>query len=97
MTAEVVTGVEAAPVGRRSPAVALRGCGSSRRSSRRRCCSRILFFVPLAVMFVFSLWTTNANLDIVPVWNLDNYAQFFNEPRRTSGRSLQDRDHRAPR
>jgi spermidine/putrescine transport system permease protein len=33
--------------------------------------------VPLGVMFVFSLWTTNANLDIVPVWNLDNYARFF--------------------
>jgi spermidine/putrescine transport system permease protein len=37
----------------------------------------VLFFVPLAVMFIFSLWTTNANLDIVPTWNLDNYAQFF--------------------
>ena len=37
----------------------------------------VLFFVPLAVMFVFSLWTTNANLDIVPTWSLDNYATFF--------------------
>jgi hypothetical protein len=34
-------------------------------------------------MFIFSLWTTNANLDIVPTWNLDNYAQFF-ETARTS-------------
>ncbi len=36
-----------------------------------------LFFVPLAVMFVFSLWSTDANLDIVPVWSLENYANFF--------------------
>jgi spermidine/putrescine transport system permease protein len=36
-----------------------------------------LFVVPLAVMFVFSLWSTDANLDIIPVWNLDNYANFF--------------------
>ncbi|HET9083090.1 MAG TPA: ABC transporter permease [Candidatus Limnocylindrales bacterium] len=76
MTAEVVTGVEPAPV-----TVASRG-----RSARLRELAPflpaalllgILFFVPLGVMFIFSLWTTNANLDIVPVWNLDNYAQFF--------------------
>jgi len=76
MTAEVVTGVEAAPV-----AVVSRG-----RSARLRELAPfipaalllgILFFLPLGVMFIFSLWTTNANLDIVPTWNLDNYAQFF--------------------
>jgi spermidine/putrescine transport system permease protein len=76
MTAEVVTGVEAAPV-----ADVSRG-----RSARLRELAPfipaalllgILFFLPLGVMFIFSLWTTNANLDIVPVWNLDNYAQFF--------------------
>jgi ABC-type spermidine/putrescine transport system permease subunit I len=39
-----------------------------------------LFFLPLAVMFVFSLWSTNANLDIVPVWSLDNYRNFFENP-----------------
>jgi ABC-type spermidine/putrescine transport system permease subunit I len=39
-----------------------------------------LFFVPLALMFVFSLWSTNANLDIVPVWSLENYQNFFDNP-----------------
>ena len=41
-------------------------------------------------MFIFSLWTTNANLDIVPVWNLDNYAQFFNSSAyvRTLGKTV---------
>jgi ABC-type spermidine/putrescine transport system permease subunit I len=39
-----------------------------------------LFFLPLAVMFVFSLWSTNANLDIVPVWSLENYRNFFENP-----------------
>ncbi len=39
-----------------------------------------LFFVPLALMFVFSLWQTNANLDVVPAWTLQNYANFFNSP-----------------
>jgi spermidine/putrescine transport system permease protein len=37
----------------------------------------ILFFVPLAVMFVFSFWETDFSLDIVPNWNLDNYASFL--------------------
>ena len=76
MTAEVVGGVDVAP-----PTVASRG-----RIARLRELAPflpagfllgVLFFVPLAVMFIFSLWTTNANLDIVPTWNLDNYAQFF--------------------
>ena len=39
-----------------------------------------LFFVPLAVMFVFSLWQSNANLDIVPTWTLQNYQTFFESP-----------------
>src|SRR3954469_1993006 len=76
MTAEVVTGVEPTPV----------TVASRSRSARLRELAPflpaalllgILFFAPLAVMFVFSLWTTNANLDIVPVWNLDNYTRFF--------------------
>ena len=76
MTADVVTRVEPAPV----------TAASRSRSTRLRELAPfgpaalllgLLFFVPLAVMFVFSLWTTNANLDIVPVWNLDNYRQFF--------------------
>ena len=76
MTAEVVGGVEAAP-----PTAVSRG-----RTARLRELAPflpaglllgVLFFVPLGVMFMFSLWTTNANLDIVPAWNLDNYARFF--------------------
>jgi spermidine/putrescine transport system permease protein len=38
------------------------------------------FFVPLALMGVFSLWRTDANLDIVPVWQLTNYQNFFTTP-----------------
>ena len=76
MTAEVVTGVDAAPV-----TVISHGRTARLRELAPFVPSAlllgILFFVPLGVMFVFSLWTTNANLDIVPVWNLDNYARFF--------------------
>jgi ABC-type spermidine/putrescine transport system permease subunit I len=36
-----------------------------------------LFVAPLALMFVFSLWSTAPNLDIVPVWTLENYQNFF--------------------
>jgi spermidine/putrescine transport system permease protein len=39
-----------------------------------------LFFVPLALMFVFSLWETNENLDVVPTWTLHNYQNFFDNP-----------------
>src|SRR5262245_57087712 len=76
MTAEVVSGVEPTP-----PTVVARG-----RTARLRELSPfapaalllgLLFFVPLAVMFVFSLWQTNANLGIVPNWTFDNYAAFF--------------------
>jgi spermidine/putrescine transport system permease protein len=36
-----------------------------------------LFFAPLALMFAFSFWQTDARLDIVPTWSLRNYANFF--------------------
>ena len=36
-----------------------------------------LFFVPLLVMVAYSFWTTNANLDVVPIWTLKNYENFF--------------------
>jgi spermidine/putrescine transport system permease protein len=36
-----------------------------------------LFFVPLALMFVFSFWSTDENLDVIPVWSLENYQNFF--------------------
>jgi ABC-type spermidine/putrescine transport system permease subunit I len=39
-----------------------------------------LFFVPLTVMLAYSFWTTNANLDVVPVWTLENYEHFFKNP-----------------
>jgi hypothetical protein len=39
-----------------------------------------LFFVPLGLMFVFSLWDTNENLDVVPTWSLQNYQSFFENP-----------------
>lgn len=39
-----------------------------------------LFLVPLALMFVFSFWSTNENLDVVPVWSLENYENFFKNP-----------------
>jgi spermidine/putrescine transport system permease protein len=39
-----------------------------------------LFFVPLAVMLVFSFWSTNERLDLVPVWTFENYQNFFNNP-----------------
>jgi ABC-type spermidine/putrescine transport system permease subunit I len=39
-----------------------------------------LFFVPLTVMLVFSFWSTNERLDIVPVWSLENYHNFFRSP-----------------
>jgi spermidine/putrescine transport system permease protein len=76
MTAEVVGGVEHAP---------LTVVSRSRMGRLRELAPflpagvllGVLFFIPLAVMFVFSLWQTNANLDIVPTWTLDNYARFF--------------------
>ena len=39
-----------------------------------------LFLVPLALMFAFSFWSTNENLDVVPVWTLENYQNFFTNP-----------------
>ncbi|HEX3427911.1 MAG TPA: ABC transporter permease [Candidatus Limnocylindrales bacterium] len=37
----------------------------------------VLFLIPMAIMFVFSLWRTNPDFDIVSDWNLNNYARFF--------------------
>lgn len=39
-----------------------------------------LFFVPLAMMLVFSFWSTDENLDVVAVWSLENYQNFFENP-----------------
>jgi spermidine/putrescine transport system permease protein len=38
-----------------------------------------LFLVPMAIMFVFSFWRTNNDFEVVPAWNLANYARFFVE------------------
>jgi spermidine/putrescine transport system permease protein len=38
-----------------------------------------LFFVPLAIVFVYSFWTVdNKTLLVVPEWTLKNYGTFFN-------------------
>ncbi len=39
-----------------------------------------LFFVPLSMMFVYSMWSTDENLDVIPVWSLENYQNFFTNP-----------------
>src|SRR4051794_40964505 len=38
-----------------------------------------LFLIPMAIMFVFSLWRTNSDFDMVRDWNLNNYLRFFNQ------------------
>lgn len=40
----------------------------------------VLFVGPMAFMLVFSFWETNADFDLVPNWNLDNYLKFFTVP-----------------
>ena len=76
MTAEVVSGLEPGPltVVSRSRTTRLRELAPFLPAG---ILLGLLFFVPLAVMFVFSLWQTNANLDIVPAWTLKNYTAFF--------------------
>jgi spermidine/putrescine transport system permease protein len=76
MTAEVVTGIESAPpiVVSRSRTARLRELAPFLPAALLLV---VLFFLPLGVMFVFSLWQSNANLDILPNWTLDNYGTFF--------------------
>jgi ABC-type spermidine/putrescine transport system permease subunit I len=38
-----------------------------------------LFLIPMVIMFVFSLWRTNSDFDMVRDWNLNNYLRFFNQ------------------
>jgi ABC-type spermidine/putrescine transport system permease subunit I len=38
-----------------------------------------LFLVPMLIMFVFSLWRTNSDFDMVREWNVNNYGRFFNQ------------------
>lgn len=37
----------------------------------------LLFFVPLAIVFVYSFWTIDANLQLQATWTLRNYLKFF--------------------
>ena len=39
-----------------------------------------LFLVPLGLMFAFSFWSTDERLNVVPVWTLENYENFFTNP-----------------
>jgi spermidine/putrescine transport system permease protein len=39
-----------------------------------------LFLIPMVIMLVFSFWRTDAEYNLARVWNLDNYARFFNQP-----------------
>jgi ABC-type spermidine/putrescine transport system permease subunit I len=32
------------------------------------------------LMFAFSFWSTDENLDVIPVWSLENYQNFFTNP-----------------
>ena len=79
MTTEIVGGAELAP-----PTPVMLGRGARLRRLTPFIPAAVilvgLFFVPLALMFVFSLWQTNANLDVVPAWSLQNYANFFSSP-----------------
>lgn len=40
----------------------------------------MLFIAPMAFMLVFSFWRTDANFDLIPDWNLNNYTKFFTVP-----------------
>ncbi len=79
MTSETASGADRAPL-----------AGSTRGASARLGRAApfmpglfvlvFLFLMPMAIMFVFSLWRTNTSFDVVPIWNLNNYARFFNQP-----------------
>ena len=79
MTAETDSGADQAP---------LAGSGRGVRAWLERAVPFLpgllmltfLFLIPMVIMLVFSFWRTNTNFDVVPVWNLNNYARFFNQP-----------------
>ena len=49
-----------------------------------------LFFIPLAIVFVYSFWQVDPNLQVVPDWTLRNYQRFFTNEAylRTFGKTL---------
>ena len=79
MTAETDSGADQAP---------LAGSGGGVRAGLERAVPFLpgllmltfLFLIPMVIMLVFSFWRTNTNFDVVPEWNLNNYARFFNQP-----------------
>jgi ABC-type spermidine/putrescine transport system permease subunit I len=50
----------------------------------------LFFFLPIALMVVYSFWTTDNNFRTVPDWTLKNYARFFTNESylRTFGKTL---------
>jgi ABC-type spermidine/putrescine transport system permease subunit I len=78
MTAETPSGAQAAPLaGSRRGAIA--------RLERAApflpgvLMLAFLFLIPMVIMFVFSLWRTNSDFDMVRDWNINNYLRFFNQ------------------
>ncbi len=78
MTAEAREGVGSAPSAGVSNSLATR-LGRAVPALPGLAVLVFLFLVPMAIMFVFSLWHTNNDFKLVPEWNLDNYARFFTE------------------
>ena len=78
MTSETAGGAEQAPLAGSAPGVRAR-FGRVFPFVPGFVMLTFLFLVPMAIMFVFSLWNTNTNFDVVPEWNLNNYARFFNQ------------------
>ncbi len=79
MTSETAGGADQAPLAGSAP-------GASARLGRAIpfvpgfLMLAFLFLIPMAIMFVFSLWRTNSDFNVVADWNLNNYARFFNQP-----------------
>lgn len=50
----------------------------------------VLFLGSMAFMVVYSFWRTDADYNVVPDWNIDNYLKFFTAPTylRTFGKTL---------
>ena len=50
----------------------------------------LLFLIPMAFMLMFSFWRTDPNFNLIPDWNVNNYARFFRIPTyiRTSVKTL---------
>ena len=79
MTTDVASGAHAAPLaGSTSPI--RRQAGRLAPLVPGLLLLALLFVIPMIFMLTFSFWRTDTNFDLVPAWNLDNYARFFNVP-----------------